>query len=403
MGNVLYYGDNLDILRGRDGQNRQYFPDESVDLIYLDPPFNSKRSYNLLFKDQHGVQAPSQMRAFDDTWTWARASDDYDAVVNGTVAPFRVQRALRALSDLLGTSEMMAYLAMMTPRLMEMHRVLKATGSLYLHCDPLASHYLKIVLDTIFGPTNFRSEIVWKRTSAHSSAKRYGPVHDVLLFYTKSDAFTWNQQYEPHDPAYVASHYRNEDAHGRFMPDNLTAAGVRSGSSGQPWRGFEPAKKGNHWKFTIDNLERLDKEGRIYWPAAGGWPRYRRYLHEMQGVPLQDTWTDIPPINAKAAERLGYQTQKPLALLKRLIAASSNPGDVVLDPFCGCGTAIDAAQELGRAWRGIDITHLAIDVITTRLAGRYDIHPGKGYALVGVPRDIEDARKLAKENPEQFE
>lgn len=371
MENTLYYGDNLDILRGRDGQNRQYFPDECVDLVYLDPPFNSKRSYNLLFKDQHGVQAPSQMRVFDDTWTWASASATFDETINSTDTPFPVQRALRALQDLLGTSEMMAYLSMMTPRLLEMHRVLKPTGSLYLHCDPSASHYLKIVLDTIFGPVHFRNEIVWKRTSAHNSVKRFSPVHDTILYYSKSDSFTWNGPRTEYTKEYLDKYYKYDDGDGRlYWRADLCGAGTRNGRSGLPWRGHDPAKKGMHWAYTIDTLDTLDAEGRIYWPKGGGMPQYKRYRDQLKGKVVADLWDDIDRINPVAAERLGYQTQKPLALLRRIIEASSNPGDVVLDPFCGCGTAIDAAQELSRAWRGIDITHLAIDVITTRLAGR---------------------------------
>jgi len=402
--NTLYWGDNLNILRERDGDKKMLFPDECIDLIYLDPPFNSQQSHNLLFKDQHGVQAPSQIHAFGDTWKWANAFDTYHKTINDDNQPFVVRRTLRALFDILRESEMMAYLAMMTPRLTEMHRVLKPTGSLYLHCDPSASHYLRILLDVIFGPENFRNELIWKRTSAHSSAKRYGPVHDTLLFYSKSDVFVWNPQYQPHEESYLASHYRGVDAHGRrFTLSDLTAMGVRSGSSGQPWRGFEPAKKGNHWKFSLDNLEKLDMEGRIHWPQRGGWPRYCRYLDEMKGVALQDTWTDISPINAKAAERLGYPTQKPLALLKRIIEASSNPGDVILDPFCGCGTSVDAAQELGRSWRGIDMTNLAINVIQHRLAGRYGLLPGIDYDLYGVPEDIDGARRLADVSKDQFE
>jgi len=401
--NSLYFGDNLSVLKGHDGQGQPYFPAACVDLIYLDPPFNSNRSYNVLFKDEHGAQAPSQITAFEDTWNWASAADTYEETLADDETPDRVRRALEALHDLLGASEMMAYLAMMTPRLLQLHRVLKPTGSLYLHCDPTASHYLKIVLDTVFGPENFRNEIIWRRTGAHNSAKRYGPVHDVLLFFTKTNNFVWNQEYGPHTEGYIGSHYRSEDARGRFMPDNLTAAGVRNGSSGQSWRGFDPASKGNHWKFTIEHLEELDADGRIYWPVKGGWPRYRRYLNDMKGIPLQDTWADIAPINAKAAERLGYPTQKPLALLTRIIAASSNPGDVILDPFCGCGTAIDAAQELGRTWVGIDVTHLAINLIKSRLADRYGIKPGAGYRVVGEPRDIGSARSLALADREGFE
>jgi len=297
---------------------------------------------------------------------------------------------------------MLAYLSMMAPRLVELRRVLKPTGSIYLHCDPTASHYLKMLMDAVFGPSCFLNEIAWKRTSAHSSAKRFGPVHDVLLFYGRSGAYTWRAQYQPHDPKYIRSHYGRLDAAGRpHTLSDLTAAGVRKGSSGLPWRGFDPAKKGNHWKFTIENLEQLDRAGRIYWPSGTAWPRYIRYLDEVKGVPLQDVWTDLPPVNAKAAERLGYPTQKPEALLERIIQASSAPGDVVLDPFCGCGTAVVVAQNMGRQWIGIDITSLATTVIGNRLANTF--HGKAVYRTIGLPTTVEDAATLAQENPYDFQ
>jgi DNA modification methylase len=305
---------------------------------------------------------------------------------------------------LLGKNDAMAYLVNMAPRLVALHRVLKPTGSLYLHCDPTMSHYLKVMLDAIFGPTGFRSEIIWKRTGAHSSAKRYGPVHDTILFYSRSDVHTWNPVYVPHDPEYVASHYTQTDPDGRqWMADNLTAMGTRQGSSGQAWRGFDVAAKGNHWKFTIANLEKLDEEGRLYWPKNGGWPRYKRYLDEVKGTLLQDVWTDIAPMNAMAKERLGYPTQKPLALLERIIAASSNEGDLVLDPFCGCGTTVDAATRLKRRWIGIDITYLAVDLIEKRLEHTFGASVLDSYAVYGIPRDLQGAQALFRRSPLDFE
>jgi site-specific DNA-methyltransferase (adenine-specific) len=296
---------------------------------------------------------------------------------------------------------MMAYLVMMTVRLVELRRVLKPTGSLYLHCDPTASHYLKVILDAIFGAQNFQNEIVWKRTSAHSSANRYGPVHDVLLFYSKSDEFSWNPQYEPYSEEYIASHYHLQDSDGRhFTQSDLTAAGTRWGSSGEPWRGFDPNTKGNHWKFTIEKLEELDVEGRIYWPSGKGWPRYKRYLDEQEGARVRDIWTDINPINAMAAERLGYPTPKPLALLERIVEASSNPGDWVLDPFCGCGTTVAAAQRLGRRWIGIDVTHLSITLQKYRLQ---EMFPEAAFRVIGEPQSVSGARQLAEDNRHQFE
>jgi site-specific DNA-methyltransferase (adenine-specific) len=394
MQNTLYYGDNLTILR-------EYIPSASV---YLDPPFNSNRSYNVLFKQESGKESEAQLQAFDDTWHWNQRAEEVYNELTLHSAP-AVGKMIEAMRLFIGANQMMAYLVMMAVRLVELHRVLKPTGSLYLHCDPTASHYLKVVLDTIFGAQNFQNEIIWKRTSAHSSAKRYGPVHDLMLFYSKSPSFCWVQQYEPFSDAYLTSHYGAVDSQGRYYThSDLTAAGTRKGNSGLPWRGFDPNSKGNHWKFTVQNLDELDAAGRIYWPKkAGGWPRYIRYLDEMKGVPLQDVWTDIDPINPQAAERLGYPTQKPVALLERIIAASSNPGDVVLDPFCGCGTTIAAAQKLGRTWLGIDVTHLAIALQKYRLLSAFNLEAGKDYAVVGEPADLAGAQKLATENRYQFQ
>lgn len=369
----LYCGDCLDVLR------QPYVASQSVDLIYLDPPFNSSKEFNVIFRDESGRKSDAQITAFEDTWHWGPTAEDTYAYLTNTEqqdgsVPPAVSNLIASLRAGIGVNQMLAYLVNMAVRLLEMRRVLKPSGSIYYHCDPRASHYLKVLMDAIFGATFFRNEIIWKRTSAHSSAKRYGPVHDVLLFYSKTDALTWNPQYEPYDKEYLDSHYRQEDEFGRrFTLSDLTAAGVRNGSSGKPWHGFDPTSKGNHWKFTQDNLERLNGEGRIYWPRKGGWPRYRRYLDEVKGTQLQDVWTDLDPVNSMAKERLGWETQKPLALLERIIVASSNPGDVVLDPFCGCGTALEAAQRLGREWIGIDITWLAIAVISQRMQKAFDL------------------------------
>jgi DNA modification methylase len=391
--NLLYYGDNLDVLR-------QHIDDESVDLVYLDPPFNSNADYNVLFREHDGTSAASQIMAFEDTWRWDQVSAAlYHEVVEkgGDIA-----RTLRAFFEILGASDMMAYLAMMAPRLVELHRTLKPTGSLYLHCDPIASHYLKLLLDAVFGPMHYRSEIIWKRTSAHSSAKRYGPVHDVLLFYTKSDTYTWNPQYTAHDPAYIERQYDQVDPDGRrWMDDNLTAAGTRNGSSGQTWRGYDVAAKGNHWKYAIETLEEMDRAGKLYWPSNGGWPRFKRYLDQNKGRPLQDVWDDIFPINAIGRERLGYPTQKPERLLDRILETTSNVGDVVLDPFCGCGTTVASAQRLDRHWIGIDITHLAIGLIRKRLVDAYG--DSAQLRVIGEPVSLEDAKRLAEEDKFQFQ
>ena len=394
--NQLFFGDNLEILRsGR-------IPVGSVDLIYLDPPFNSNATYNILFAEKGGEKSAAQITAFEDTWHWGpEAMAAYDDAVQAGRAT--LADLLQAIRDFLGQNDMMAYLTMMAVRLVELHRVLKPTGSLYLHCDPTASHYLKLLLDAIFSPRNFRNEIIWKRTGAHSSAKRYGPVHDVIFFYTRTENYKWNPLFTAHDEKYLKSHYTQVDPDGRiWRADNLTAMGVRKGSSGKTWRGFDVTAKGNHWKFTIENLEELDAIGRIYWPPKNGWPAYKRYLDEVKGVALQDFWGDIPPINAVAKERLGYPTQKPEALLERIIKASSNEGDIVLDPFCGCGTTVTVAERLKRRWLGIDITHLAITLIKKRLHDTYgpELAP---YEVIGEPADAKGAEALAEVNRHQFE
>ena len=391
--NILYYGDNIYWLRR--------MKEETVDLIYLDPPFNSNRNYNVLFKDEKGTESEAQIIAFEDTWHWNQATEEaYDELVND--APSNVVRMIAAPRESIGTNQMMAYLVMMTVRLVELRRVLKPTGSLYLHCDPTASHYLKIILDAIFGPEQFRSEIVWKRTSAHSSANRHGPVHDTLLFYSKSDRYPWNQQYQPYDEEYITTFFEYVDPDGRrWRRSDLTGAGTRNGETGKPWRGIDVTAKGRHWAFPPDELDRLESAGRIHWPhKADGMPRLKQYLDDMPGVPLQGVWADIPPIHNLSAERLGYPTQKPLTLLERIINASSNPGDVVLDPFRGCGTAITAAQKLGRQWIGIDITHLSIALMKYRLETMF---PGIRYKVDGEPEDISAARKLALDDRSQFQ
>lgn len=275
--------------------------------------------------------------------------------------------------------------------MLEMHRILKRTGTLYLHCDPTASHYLKVMADEIFGRERFLSEVIWKRTGAHSSARRPAPLHDVILVYSKSDTYTWNVIYAERDPEYVRTHYSLVDADGRrYQAVTLHATGTRQGSSGQPWRGIDIAAKGGHWKYTIEGLERLDAEGRIYWPPKGEMPRLKQYLDDGKGTPLQDVWTDIAPVNSMAKERLGYPTQKPAALLERILSISSEKGDVVLDPFCGCGTTLVAAQKLGRAWVGIDISPTAVNIMKERL-GRVGATEVK---LVGMPVNEAQLRAL---------
>lgn len=401
--NRLYYGDNLTIMRS--------MPNACVDLIYLDPPFNSQRTYNLIYTKLTGLPLPEQEEAFCDAWQMDPEKEEMARQMPVTLAEYGVTddvvKFWEAWINALRTTQpsLLAYLVYMTFRLFEMRRILKPTGSIYLHCDPAASHYIKVMMDGVFGHNNFRNEIIWKRTSAHSSSKRYGPVHDVLLYYTKSDKYTWNPQYTPHDPEYVESFYRHTDPDGRrYRLSDLTAAGVRHGSSGEPWRGIDVTSKGNHWKYTIENLERLDKEGRIYWPKkVGGVPAYKRYLDEMKGVVLQDIWTDISPVGAQAAERLGYPTQKPINLLERIIKSSTNPGDVVFDPFCGCGTAVYAAQLSGRKWIGCDIAILSVRIVRDVLVKRYGLLEDEHYKIDGVPVSVDGARDLFERDPRQFQ
>ncbi|MDE3042625.1 MAG: restriction endonuclease [Nitrospirota bacterium] len=392
MENTLYYGDNLDVLK-------RYIKDESVDLIYLDPPFNSNQSYNVLFAEKSGVGSAAQIKAFGDTWHWDQgAALAYQETVE---AGGKVAQVMQAFRQFLGGNDMLAYLSMMAPRLVELRRVLKSTGSIYLHCDPTASHYLKLLMDAVFLPQNFQNEIVWKRTSAHSSAKRYGPVHDVILFYGRSSEMNWiggNQSYEE---AYVDQRFRMEEER-PWKDADLTGAGIRHGETGRPWRGFDVTAKGRHWAYPPSELDKMDADGLIYWPKKkGGWPRLRKYLDQTKGIPLQDIWIDVPPINSQAQERLGYPTQKPEALLERIINASSNEGDVVLDPFCGCGTATAAAQKLRRHWIGIDITHLAITLIKHRLQHAFGkkVH----FKVIGEPTDLAGAKELAQQDPYQFQ
>jgi site-specific DNA-methyltransferase (adenine-specific) len=320
-----------------------------------------------------------------------------------TDAPARVSATIGALRQIVGTNQMMAYLVMMAARLVELHRVLKPTGSLYLHCDPTASHYLKIILDSIFGAEYFRNEITWKRTTTHSDAKRWSPVTDIILYYTKSNNFIWNEQFVPHDVEYVSDKYRYNDNDGRgaYTLDNMTSPNPRPNLTYE-WKGYPPPPKG--WRYSRETMQKLDEEGRIWYPSTkDNRPRLKRYLNETSGRIVDNLWTDINPVNSQANERLDYPTQKPVALLERIISASSNPGDIVLDPFCGCGTAIAAAQKLGRQWIGIDITHLSIALQKYRLKDMFGLEAGKDYAVIGEPEDLGSAKQLASEDRYQFQ
>ncbi len=348
---TIWTGDNLEILRGLNS--------ESADLIYLDPPFNSNRNYAA------PVGSAAAGAAFKDTWTLS----DLDVAWMGLIAD--EQPAMYQVLQTAGLTHgkgMQSYLCMMGVRLLEMRRVLKDTGSIYLHCDPTASHYLKLLMDSIYGERNFRSEIIWKRTTAHNDGaqgrRQHGRVHDLLLFYTRSDGWTWNTIYTDYEPEYVARFSLIEpDTNRRYTLDNLTGPG--GASKGNPQ--YEVMGITRYWRYSEERMQQLIAAGRVVQSRPAAVPRYKRYLDEMPGLPLQDSWADIPPINSQARERIGYPTQKPLALLERIIRASSNEGDVVLDPFCGCATACVAAENLGRKWIGIDISPKAVELVNMRL------------------------------------
>jgi DNA modification methylase len=418
--NILYYGDNLEILP-------LHIKDETVDLVYLDPPFNSNQEYNVLFEAKDGSAAPAQIKAFEDTWHWDQAAARvFDDVVQrgGDVADVMV-----AFRQFLGTNDVLAYLTMMSPRLVELYRVLKPTGSLYLHCDPTASHYLKLLLDAVFGPDKFRSEIIWKRSSAHSDTKQgrviHGHIHDVILFYTKGVEWTWNPIYTPYDEEYVTERFANSDARGKYKDADLTAARpggdtsyewrvkrqaggdwthdlsdeYKSPKGGWEYKGVKPSA-GRYWAYSRENMKGFAEQDRLHY-FSSGMPRLKQYAADLPGIPLQDLWTDIPPINSQAQERLGYPTQKPEALLERIIANSSSKGDMVLDPFCGCGTTIAAAEKLKRTWIGIDITHLAVGLIKHRLETAYG--GTAKYKVLGEPTTVDGAAQLAGEDKFQFQ
>jgi DNA modification methylase len=390
--NTLFYGDNLAILRER-------VEDESVDLIYLDPPFNSNASYNVLFRAPEGHQSQAQIEAFDDTWHWnepaERAFDEVMQSGNSDAAEM-----LRAMRSFLKENDMMAYLTMMAVRLLELHRVLKPAGSLYLHCDPTASHYLKALLDAVFGKTQFRTEISWRRQSAHSDAKQgrvqYGNVRDVIFFYTTGRTWTWNWLYTAYDQSYLSDFYKHVEPETgrRYRLSDLTGPG--GAAKGNP--SYEVMGVTRYWRFSEEKMQKLIAEGRVVQTRPGAVPAQKRYLDEMSGVPLQNDWNDVKP--AAGRESLGYPTQKPLALLERIISASSNEGDLVLDPFCGCGTTVHAAQKLNRRWIGIDVTHLAIHLIKRRLNEAF---PKTPFDIAGVPKDLDGARALAIQDKYEFQ
>ena len=396
--NKLYYGDCLTIIRDK-------MRLASVDLIYLDPPFNSKRNYNAIYKDETGRPLPVQVEAFCDMWELDEQRERAirsmpvlmrEAGIDDSVAEFwRIW--LNALRNT--QPRLLAYLSYMVERVIWMKGILKPTGSIYLHCDPTASHYLKVMLDGVFGHDNFRNEIIWKRTSAHSDAKAMGAVHDCILHYTATDKFTFNAQHVAYDKEYVKIRYKHQDEDGRkWMDDNITAKGLSGG-------GYEYEYKGklSIWRVPLERMKELDEQNRLYFTRNGG-IRIKRYLDQMKGLPLSDLWMDINPINSQSKERLGYATQKPVALLERILCASTNKGDVVLDPFCGCATTLEAAHKLGRRWIGIDIAFHAIRRVTqVRLRERCDLLDGRDFEIEGVPLTLEGAQYLWEQDKYHFQ
>jgi site-specific DNA-methyltransferase (adenine-specific) len=397
--NFLFYGDNLDVLRNK-------IKDETVDLCYVDPPFNSQRNYNQIYNNI-GNEDLAQAQAFIDMWIWDDiAIAGYDEIrdnAKGRFTPKTVE-LIKGLRAVLGEGSLLAYVVSIALRVTEIQRVLKPTGSFYFHCDPTASHYIKLVLDGIFCSQGglYVNEITWKRTTAHSDAKQggkaYGNVVDIIFFYTKSGEYTFNPQHADYSEKYLKK-YSYKDADGRrYRLDNLTGPG--GAAKGNPM--YEVMGVSRYWRYSKEKMQDLIDEGRIIQTEEGSVPQYKRYLDEMPGVPMQNIWDDIFPINSQAKERLGYPTQKPKALMRRIIEISSNQGDVVLDAYCGCGTTIDAAQKLKRKWIGIDITYQSIAVILKRLEDTYGKNITDSITLSGIPKDIKSAKALAHKKDDRL-
>jgi len=388
--NRLLFGDNLKWLR-----DTKVFPDASVDLVYLDPPFNSNANYNVLFREASGEASQAQFHAFTDTWEWTREVDDtYQAFVD-TCPNARVVELVEALKKFLKTSPMMAYLAMMAPRLVELHRVLKPTASLYLHCDSTASHYLKLVLDGIFGAENFRNEISWIRSNPKSlGTVNFPNCRDIILRYSKTSQCYFNKAFGEHDPEYVDKAYKYSDEQGRYRLLPLL-----NPNDNRPNLTYEFLGVKRVWRWTRERMQKAYKEGRVVQLKPGAVPQYKLYLHESKGRTITDNWDDIPQVAGK--EALGYPTQKPAALLERIIDTSCPKDGVVLDPFCGCGTTVHAAQKLGRQWTGIDITFLAINLIKRRLRDAFG--DDAQFEEHGQPKDFESAKRLAELDKFQFQ
>jgi DNA modification methylase len=358
---VIYCGDNLDQLRK--------LPDGCVDLIYIDPPFNSNRNYEVFWGET------KEKRSFEDRHESTKA-----------------------------------YIEYMRPRCVELHRVLKKAGSFYYHCDWHASHYVKVMLDQIFGENQFQNEIAWKRSSAHSDSKRYGANHDTIFFYAPGKQWTWNKMFLPYSDDYIEQNYRYRDTDGRSFRVSDMTANKPGGDVSYEWTTPSGTKvkpyKGRYWAYSKENMQQMHDAGLIYYRTTG-MPMLKHYLDEMPGVSLQTFWDDIRPVISGSEERLGFPTQKPLALLERIIKASSNENDIVLDAFCGCGTALIAAEKLKRQWIGIDISPTACRVMAKRLKKDCGLKEdeklqqiGRGFIVRDLPKTEEELRKYP---PFEFE
>lgn len=425
--NTLYYGDNLKILR-------DYIKDESVDLVYLDPPFNSNRNYNVLFRNESGSDSESQITAFEDTWHWNLAAEQtYNELIN---EPDQVGRMIESFRQFIGNNQMMAYLVMMAVRLKELHRVLKPTGSLYLHCDPTASHYLKILLDTIFGAENFVNEIVWKRAETvkgnfGQGTKRFDTNIDNIFFYRRSEANVFHTIFTEYSQKYLKDFYKYVEPDTGRVYRLISMTGPGDEAKGNPK--YEVMGVSRYWRYSQARMNELIATGMVVQTKPGNVPQRKQYLDEGKGVAIQTLWDDLPALHSQSGERLGYPTQKPVALLERIIQASSNEGDVVLDPFCGCGTTIAAAQKLGRTWIGIDVTHLAVGLMKLRLKDSFGMVPvgtkithhrdtestenaqsvdlsdlrasvvNSSYRVIGQPEDLDGAKELADKDKYGFQ
>ncbi len=384
--NKLYFSDCLNVLKDLHAAH----PEGFIDLVYIDPPFNSKRDYNILFESIDMKDTKAQKEAFSDTWSSVSYIDTINEIQS---LDLDLYRFLSNLDMIKVPKSTVSYLATMSIRIYYIHKVIKETGSFYVHCDPTMSHYLKLVCDLIFGAKNFRNEIIWQRMYAHNDPVKYGKIHDCILYYSKTDTYIWNKLYTAYDQNYLKM-YSHKDEKGRlYKVENTLAPGGRGPI--YEWNGIKKA-----WRYTKDNMQKLHDSGRLYYTRSG-FPKKIQYLDEMQGRPLQDIWNDINVISGMSKELLGYPTQKPEALLERILQASSNKGDLVADFFCGCGTSIAVAQRLKRNWIGVDISHLAIRLILDRLTNPYPARRAKiireNFHVTGFPRDIDGAKMLARE------